>query len=313
MKIIEQTRIYNPIDWGTSGIFSAFSYDGQLIAVRVPNKVWDSRKKQDNLFVYDINGNKKWSGFSLDGGTFNEKGIVFYPDKYNLLVPGADDNHGSLDGLKQYQIGGSGYALPFAHTNLNGINTSIYAASDRGEAILGKKDGLFCVTSKKELPIKHDGFSEAYFSPDVEYLVFTSFPNWDFGLYKLSESNKKIKLSGQFVCFLPNRQLLGYDTGNFIVWDINNWQEIQKVKVNLSHFVFSGASSLDGNWFALCDLNGEISLWEHESFTMMDKVNLSSNYGVSRMKFSSDNKHLLTVIMDGEYQRREIVVWRIDR
>jgi len=313
MKIIEQTRIYNPDDWGASGIFSAFSHDGQLIAVRVPNKVWDSGKKKDNLFVYDINGNKKWFGYSLDGGTFNESGIVFYPDKYSLLVPGADDNHGNLDGLKQYSIGGNGYTLPFAHTNLNGINASIYAASDKGEAILGIKDGLFCVIGRKELPIKLDGFSEAYFSPDVEYLAFSYFMTRESWLYKLSESDKKIQLSGQFISFLPNRQLLEYDKNNFVVWDMSNWQEIRKFKVNLPHYIFSGASTDDGQWFALCDLNGEISLWDYENFTLLSKINLPSNYSISRMKFSSDRQHLLTVVMNGERQRKEVVVWQIEK
>jgi WD40 repeat protein len=312
MKIIEQTRIYNPDEWGTSGIFAAFSHDGQLIAVRVPNNIWNNGEKQDNLFVYDINGNKKWFGYSLDGGTFNESGIVFYPDKYSLLVPGADDNHGSLDGLKQYQIGGHGFTLPFAHTSLNGKNTSIYAASDKGEAILGKKDGLFCVFGRNQLSIKYDGFSEAYFSPDVEYLALTYFMNWESWLYKTSESDKKIKLSGQFVCFLPNRQLLEYDKDSFVVWDINNWKVTQKVKVNLPHYIFSGASTDDGQRFALCDLNGEISLWDYKSFTLLSKINLPSSYSISRMKFSSDSQHLLTVVMDGERQRKEIIVWQVE-
>ena len=238
MKITELTRIYNPEEWGANSIFSAFSSDGQLIAVRVPNKGWDSGKKQDNLFVYDINGNKKWSECSIDGGTFNESGIVFYPDKYNLLVPGADDNQGNQDGLKQYQIGGHGYTLPFAHTNLDGINTSIYAASDRGEAILGKNNGLFCVIGKNQLPIKDDTFSEAYFSPDVEYLAFTFILDSKSWLYNLAESDKKIELSGQFLCFLPNKQLLEYDRKNFIVWDINNWQAIHKLKSQLAAYCF---------------------------------------------------------------------------
>ncbi len=312
MKIIEQTRIFNPDEWGSRSIFSAFSHDGQLISIRVPNNIWHNEKKQDNLFVYDIYGNKKWSGYSLDGGTNNEAGIVFYPDKYSLLVPGADDNHGDLDGLKQYQIGGNGYTLPFAGTSLKGINTTVYAASDNGEAILGKKDGLFCIIGNKELPIKHDGFSEAYFSPDVEHLVFASFLNWEFWLYKLSESEKKIQLSGQFVCSLPNRQLLAYDKDSFVIWNMDNWKEKQRNKVNLSHFIFSGASTNDGKQFALCDLDGQISLWDRESFTMLDKVNLPSNYGISRMKFSSDSQHLLTVLMDGDRQRKEIIVWKID-
>lgn len=316
MKIIEQTRIYNPDDWGAGGIFSAFSHDGQLIAIRIPNNIWNNEKKQDNLFVYDIYGNKKWSGFSLDGGTANEAGIVFYPDKYSLLVPGADDNYGSLDGLKQYQIGGNGFALPFGNTSLNGINTSVYAASDNGEAILGKKDGLFCVIAKKELSIKRDGFSEAYFSPDVEYLAFSNFLDWKSWLHDLSKSDKKIELSGQFVCFLPNKQLLEYESGykksNFVVWDMSNWQEIKRVAANLPHYIYSGASTNDGELFAVCDFDGEISLWDFESFTLLDKINLPSRYGVSRMKFSFDNQHLLSVIMDGERRRKEIIVWKIE-
>jgi WD40 repeat protein len=314
MKIIEQTRIYNPDDWGTGGIFSAFSHDGQLIAVRVPSKIWQNGgQKSDNLFVYDIYGNKKWSGFSLDGG---ESGIVFYPDKYSLLVPGADDNHGSLDGLKQYQIGGNGFALPFGHTSLNGINTSVYAASDNGEAILGKKDGLFCIIGKKELPINGDGFSEAHFSPDVEFLAFSYFFDWKSWLHDLSESDKKIELSGQFVSFLPNKQLLEYESGynksNFVVWDMSNWQEIKRVTANLPYYIYSGASTNGGKLFAVCDFDGEISLWERESFTLLDKVNLPSRYGASRMKFSSDSQHLLSVIMDGERRRKEIIVWKIE-
>lgn len=313
MKIIEKTRIYNPDDWGAGGIFSAFSHDGQLIAVRVPCRVSDGGEKKDNLFVYDINGNKKWSGYSLDGGSFSESGIVFYPDKYSLLVPGADDNHGSLDGLKQYQIGGHGFTLPFAHTSLNGINTSICVASDKGEAILGKKDGLFCIIGKNQLPIKHDGFSEAYFSPNAEYLAFTFFHNWESWLYKISESNKKIKLSGQFVCFLPNRKLLEYDENSFTIRNIDDWQEIKKVKVNLPYRIFSGAITDDGQLFAICDLNGEISLWEYEKFTLLSKINLPSSYSISRMKFSSDRQYLLTVVMDGERQRKEVIVWKIEK
>jgi len=315
MKIIEQTRIYNPDDWGTGGIFSAFSHDGQLIAVRVPCKIWhNGGQKVDNLFVYDIKGNKKWSGFSLDG---SESGIVFYPDKYSLLAPGADDNYGSLDGLKQYQIGGNGFTLPFFNTSLNGINTSIHAASDNGEAILGIKDGLFCIIGNKELQISRDGFSEAYFSPDVEYLVFSYFMTWKSWLHKLSESDKKIELSGQFVCFLPNKQLLEYESGynksNFVVWDMTNWVEIKRVPVNLPHYVYSGASTNDGKLFAICDYDGEISLWDFESFTLLNKVNLPSRYGASRMKFSSDSQYLLSVIMDGERRRKEIIVWKIER
>lgn len=91
-------------------------------------------------------------------------------------MPGADDNYGNMDGLKLYRAGASGYTLPFAGTSLKGINTSVYAASDRGGANLGKKDGVFCVVGEREIPIKTDGFSEAYFCPNPEHIVFVSFP-----------------------------------------------------------------------------------------------------------------------------------------
>lgn len=310
MKIIEQTRIYNPDEWGTSSIYTAFSHDGQLVAVRVPYNIWLNGKKQDNLFVYDIYGNKKWSKCSLDSGT--EQGIVFYPDKYSLLVPGRDDNQkADVDGLKQYQVGGNGYKLPFAHTSLNGTNTSIYAVSDKGEAIFGKKNKLFYVIGKNEIPIEHNGSSEAYFSPDVEYLAITYFTTWESWIYKISKGANKIKLSGQFVCFLPNKQLLEFDKGSLIVRNIEDFQEVQKAKVSFQYPIFSGASTEDGKWFALCNSNGEISLWERESFTPLDMANLPSNYGVSRMKFSSDNQHLLTVVMNGEREKKEIIVWQV--
>lgn len=315
MQLIEKTRIYNPVDWGARGFFSAFSHDGQLIAVRVPSDLHNScRKKKDNLFVYDINGEIKWSGYSADGGDGNERGIVFYPDKYHLLVPGCDDNIGSLDGLKCYQIGGVGYTLPFNQTHLSGINTSIILASDKGEAILGSKCGdnrLFCVIGNKELQINHAYCTEAYFSPDVEFLALTSILEFKSWVYQLSEYDKEIELSGQFVCFLPNRKLLEYANKNFVVWDISNWQVIHNNGVDLPSSIVSGASTDDGQFIVLCDFLGEISLWETKSFTLLSKTKLASNYIVSRMRFSTDRKHLLTEVMDGERIRKEIIVWRI--
>ena len=313
MQIIEQTRIFNPNDWGSSGIFSAFSHDGQLIAVRVPSILYNSsRKKKDNLFIYDIYGNEKWSGYSADGGDGNEKGIAFYPDKYSLLVPGCDDNHGNLDGLKCYKIGGIGYTLPFSQTYLSGINTSIILASDNGEAILGRKCGdnrLFCVISKKELPINLAHCTEAYFSSDVEFLALTSILGYESWVYQLSEQDKKIELSGQFVCFLPDRKILEYVNKSFVVWDISNLQEIHNIRVDLPPYIVSGASTDDGQFFALCDFLGEISLWETKSFTLLSKTKLPSNYIASRMRFSTDRQYLLTEVMDEKRIRKEIIVW----
>jgi len=313
MQIIEKTRIYNPDAWGASGIFSAFSHDGQLIAVRVPSNLYNSsRKTKDNLFVYDITGKIIWSGYSADSGDGNEKGIVFYPDKYSILVPGCDDNNGNLDGLKCYQIGGTGYTLPFNQTHLSGINTSIILASDNGEAILGRKcgdDGLFCVIGKKELPINLTHCTEAYFSPDIELLALTSILGYKSWLYQLSEHFKNIEMFGQFVCFLPDKKILEYVNKNFVVWDFCNMQEIHNIRVALPASIVSGASTDDGQFIALCDFLGEISIWETKNFTLMSKTKLASNYIVSRMRFSNDRQYLLTEVMDGERIRKEIIVW----
>ncbi len=313
MKIIEHTRIFNPREWGSRGISSAFSNDGQLIAVRVPCEAW-SYKKQDNLFVYDIYGNKKWSGFSLDGGSWNEWGIVFFPDKYSVLVPGADDNGGSLDGLKQYKIGGNGFSLPFSHTSLNGINTSVYAAADNGRAILGRKNGLICVINKREFPMRDESFSEAHFSSESDCLAFIGLFRSSSWLYDLSAIDNKIELSGQFVCFLSNKQWLEFDRGDFVVRNISNLQEAQRIKSNFPNYsrIFSGAASEYGKLFTLADLDGAISLWDRESCTPLDRIKLSPNTAISRMKFSTDGQYILTVVMDGNMVRKEIIVWQIE-
>jgi WD40 repeat protein len=314
MNLVQHNRIYNPQAWGDKGNFFAFSPDGQLVAVRQPHD-WENENKR-NIFVYDLDGNEKWSYCSLDGGSFSEAGIAFFPDKYHVLVPGADENHKGMDGLKKYSIGQTGFTLPFEHTALNGINTAIQAVSDGGESILGRKDGLYCISGRDQISLPNDGFSEAYFSQDANFLVFTGFLNHESWIFLLSDAGNKIKLDGVFVCFLPNQQMLlstNTTTGTkFSIWSLDTLEKKSELDRNQPVYsILSGACSNDGNLIAMCDVDGVLSLWRNGDFSLLDTVKLSDQQSISRMKFSYDGRYLLTVIMDGKRNRQEVVVWEI--
>ncbi len=313
MKFTQNNRIYFPQEWGGNERFFAFSPDGELIAVHVTcDNSSGSRKK--NLFVYDRDGREKWSHRSVDRG---ERGVVFWADKYNLLVPGSDDDQKNLDGLKHYKIGSTVLDFPFANTALGGIGTAIDAVAERGDRILGHKfqDGLYCISNNSQIKLPNISFSEAYFSPDSSVIAFISFVVKGSNLLSLATAEQTSFFEEQFVCFLPNNQILfsknAYPRTTFSILHLDTLEMISEFdREGPKYLIASGACSPDGTLVATCDTDGELNLWGLDGFSIMATAKLSKGQSVSRMHFSFDNRHLLTVIMEGN-QRKEVAIWNI--
>lgn len=314
MKLVQKNRIYFPQEWGDNELFFAFSQDGELIAVRhTCDNSYPSTQK--NIFVYTVDGEKKWEHRSLDRGG---RGVAFFPDKHHLLVPGADDSEKNLDGLKLYPIGNNTFKFPFANSSIHGVNTSVYGASNGGGYVLGYKEygHLYCLSMSGETQLPGIRFTEAYFSPNVDAVVLHSISDGKSYFLRLSTPQAPIDFDGQFVCFLPDKKILIAKNVSsrtiFSILELETMQVTSQYDCERPEYIIdSGACSPDGNVIATCDINGSLDLWSKD-LSHLSTLRLSNGQRVSRMQFSYDNRHLLAVIMNG-YDRREVIVWNMQK
>lgn len=314
MKLVQKNRIYFPQDWGDNELFFAFSQDGELIAVRhtCDNTSFSTQK---NIFVYTVDGEKKWEHRSLDRGG---RGVAFFPDKHHLLVPGSDDSEKNLDGLKLYSIGDTAFKFPFANTSIHGENTSVYGVSNDGGYALGYKErgDLYCLSMVSEIQLPKISFSEACFSANNDVVALHSIGESKSYILWLSNPQNVIALDGQFVCFLPHKKILiaknEHPRTVFSAIELETMKAVSHHESEHPEYtVVSGACSPDGQTIVTCDINGSLDLW-NSNLAHISNVRLSGGQRISRMQFSYDNRHLLAVIMNG-YDRREVIVWNIQK
>ena len=337
MKISPTATINDEKLWGSHGKSFTFSSTGQFVAVKIHDTLRDG-DDHHNIFVYNFMGIRVWSTRTLSSG---ETGIAFFPDNHHIVVSGCEDrlspNRKDRDGIKKWEINGDDYELIFDNTPMTGINVHIHGASDNGKTLLAKKpaslEGLYCLQIGKEYKLPDIPFSEAYFSPNGDFLVVVYFILQKQSFIKLVEP---IEINGvpvniaakalddetygfmpseaDFVCFINDQEFVTTKDNMFYISNTNTYQLLKEFNADKkpSGHVLAGTYSPSKNLIATAHSDGTVSIWDYTDFLLKGQTKLVNEHIAARLKFTNDGKHLLAIGMMKNFEREAVYIWKID-
>lgn len=174
LRIAQVADISDPYRWGTSHVSFAITSDCRHIAVMPSYGFRPDDDRYDRVYIYDFNG-KLANALHSPRGT--ERGILFWPDDFHLLIPGYDLREGSITVLWRSLLDDR-VNRPFRDTVLDGTQQSLVGAAVDGRFIAGRFSGannqgawLYDTGTRAVRRISIEEVTRAVFSPDQRHVA----------------------------------------------------------------------------------------------------------------------------------------------